>query len=179
MTDVSARVMSTVIDALQRAFSRAQPTPPLGGGVEDARLLRGDSDPYALWLPECNGGSDLLWARVDKWWYTGSYEVNSRFDGLLGSSGNKSCPTFTVMEMQIGIVRCVYSEAEVDFDKIEDDALISYDDSRRLRAAACWAMNKLERCGDVVQFLLSETNIIGPEGGALMVSHSFNAVIRL
>lgn len=186
MTDVSTDVMAKVIDGLQRAFAPGQATPPLGGGADEAHLFSGDQPPYEYFVnrrSNCSGDNccePLLWARLSRWWYTSSFETQSRFDGLLGSSGNSECPTLLVQDMEIGIMRCAHiPELDSDYDKATEEALVEFDDSRRLRAAACWAMRQAENCGLIVQSLLSETVPKGPDGGLIVVEHSFSAVLKM
>ncbi|MCM6774981.1 hypothetical protein NDR87_26410 [Nocardia sp. CDC159] len=163
MADRAITLIGFVVESLRLAFSENSATPPLGGGSPHVRFFAGDSLPLAAWAghsASCDCADPMLWVRVVRRFRTATLP-NEEPGEISG------CAIPRAITIEAGVMRCAVVAAEPPWDELEREALVQLDDSHRVDAALCRAMQCAERENAAQSTLLAAGEPFGPEGGVI------------
>lgn len=161
-------VIVHLIRAMRSAFNPLAATPPRGGGTDVVRFFAGDSVPLAAWnahSSECDCGEPFAWVRLIQRYRT---DPNS-FPAPDIRARSKGCGKLRAAEIEIGIARCAVTDPDVDWKAYENEAMVNLDDSRRLDAAACRALNCAVNDDDAIKTSIGPVVTNGPQGAVIAV----------
>lgn len=153
-------IVNTVRDAVLAAFNPTDAVMvPTGGGSATCRIVAGDAVPMQMWDAHAQGSDckePFLWVRVMRRFRSKQFPA-----AIIATD----CATQPVVELEIGVGRCSALSAEVDWDELDDEALVSLDDCWRVELALCRAQTLLTTAGRTVG--TGAITPYGPEGGVV------------
>ncbi|MGI5216261.1 hypothetical protein [Nocardia sp. CA-290969] len=162
MADTAIVVVGLMAEAMKRAFTNGQTTPPFGGGTDTVRFFAGDTMPLAVWNGYASGGNcgdPLAWVRVVRRFRTTQLPEERR-------DQKSECTETKALTVEAGIMRCAVTEPEPDWDALEKEALAALDDSVRIDQALVWAMADIEE-KVALSTMIAAGEPYGPEGGVI------------
>lgn len=164
MVDRAINVIGYVIENLRQAYSENAVTPPLGGGSPHVRFFAGDTLPLAAWVGhrnDCSCNDPMLWVRVVRRFR--SRDLPNEEAAILGAG----CGAPRAITIEAGVMRCANTDAEPRWEDLEQEALVQLDDSYRVDAALCRAMQCAEDDNKALSTALAAGEPYGPEGGVI------------
>ncbi|MBB3040131.1 hypothetical protein [Hoyosella altamirensis] len=163
MSDVLLPVVGRLQESLRQVFSNSAPTPPLGGGSDEVRFVAGDfglsMSMWNLHQDDCGCGDPFLWVRIVRRYRTSQFPADQQ--------GGAKCGTSKAATIEAGVARCAVTEPNPCWDELDREALVSADDSWRLEAAMCRAIQCATREHLVLDHAQTPIVPVGPEGGLL------------
>lgn len=159
--DPASDVVTHVIAILRDRFDPDGPCPPEGGGTTEVRFLVGDAEsPGAAWAqrPDCKG--PFLWVRVGRRYRSHPSTFPKDY---VANRNCQNADAVRVLEVEVGVARCVSMDAKPKRDKLDDEAEISFADSRRIeQVLTCIA----QQLGSKQRAVATDSvAVFGPEGG--------------
>ncbi|MGA6208058.1 hypothetical protein ACPESR_25225 [Nocardia testacea] len=162
MADPAIVVIGLMAAGLRRAFTEDQTTPPMGGGAQTVRFLAGDALPGAVWNAHrtgCDCEKPMIYLRVVRRFRTSQLPEERR-------DQKSGCDEPRALTVEAGIMRCAITDAEPEWDDLEQEAFVALDDSFRLDQALVWAMADIEE-KVALSTMLAAGEPYGPEGGII------------
>lgn len=151
MSDPAVAVVTTVMDTLAEAF--ATPTGP----APVVRFFAGDGPALAAWDSHASGGcvDPFIWVLAQRRYRSQTFPAPT--------IDTNPCALTRVLQVQIGVGRCVNVDEVPNWDAMESEAARSLADSYRIEQALCRAAKALSDEG--AQTGVDTLLPYGPEGG--------------
>lgn len=138
--DAAIDVVSAFTVGMREAFDPDGVCPPDGKGGNDVRFFAGDGELPASMIPQGPECNPLLWVRVAHRYRS---TVATFPDPFTKDSPCSGAGGIRVLAVEIGVGRCSTMEADPDWDVLEDEAIVSLDDSMRIEKVLCTVSNRL------------------------------------
>lgn len=158
-----AQIYAGVVQAAMRKIfdpARTDECRPLGEGTTDVKFFASATTPLAAWDSfsrdgECTG--PFMWVRLVSRYRSTEFPQQSTAPG--------PCAGTRVIELEVGIGRCVMMRETTDWQVMAEEMEISRDDSFQIENILCLASGELATTHHVS--LVSTDNIVpyGPAGG--------------
>jgi hypothetical protein len=157
-------VINTTANALRWAFDQMSEQPPIGGGTAEVRLFAGEALPIEAWDFHRGDGDGceepFAWVRLIRRYRSKDFPTPY--------VGGDSCAAPIVIAVEVGVARCaVISLGDCDWQRFENEAEISADDSWRVERALCQAAARLRKAQCSSMIGLDAIMPYGPDGGVI------------
>lgn len=157
--DAAVTVIGLTVTRLREFFSPTASVPPLGGGTDLVNILAGEIVVPPPWVGvdqdevSCEKCGPYLWVRLVRRWRTDAFPQES----VVGK-----CSSQRAITIEAGIARCHPFNATPE--ELEQEAAVQWDDSWRIDAALCAAMQDAERAAAAAATALGTGEPYGPDG---------------
>lgn len=160
--DPASDVVTAFVNALRQHFDPASDCPPVGGGSAEVRLIVGDDgSPAVAWEERSDCKAPFLWVRVCRRFRSRTGAFPRAFEGARVCDAKD---VFNVLEVEVGVARCVSTKLPASKQVRADEAEYSLDDSWRIERTLWVATCRLGR--DDKRLVATDTvEVFGPEGG--------------
>lgn len=168
MPDLAEPSIIHLIRAMRQVFNPTAPTPPVGGGTEHVRFFAGDQMPTAavdMHREGCGCGEPLLWVRLVQRYRT----TPPQFPNPVVLADSCITDLVPAIELEVGVMRCAVVKEEPEWCDYEKEASVSLDDSWRVEAAMCRAMDCAVNEQDAKKTAVGNVVPWGPQGGVIAV----------
>ncbi|MGW5147530.1 hypothetical protein [Rhodococcus koreensis] len=156
--DPAPKVIGLIAASVHEFFKPDQDLPPTGGGTDDINLMAGEAAIPPVWIDD-HGCSDCtepyIWVRISGRFRTTVFPA---------PADRANCGTRRAMTVEVGIARCAPFDRAPEPDKLEQQAMVQWDDAHRLDLALCKAMQRAEAVQAATDSTIGAGEPYGPEG---------------
>ena len=153
--DPAEAIINTVITTMKAVFTPTSSCPPVGGGSTLVHFVPGEGVPWDP-LEQGDDCDPFLWVRLISRYRSQAFPAPDVFVS--------PCAGVDTVNLEVGVGRCVDTNAEINWSINAQEAEWGLDDSWRLDRLVCVLSTELENTA-----LVAAEQIIpyGPDGGGI------------
>jgi hypothetical protein len=160
--DPAVEIIAAFKNGMRQGFDPESPCPPDGGGITTVRFFAGQGA-LPNWDPDTDGcAGPFLWVRAAHRYRSLRQDFPAAYARDVDDCREKP---IRVLAVEVGVARCTNMDAQPDWDTLDDEAIISLDDSWRIEQVLCAVTSRLKSKERAVATDTVEPH--GPEGGII------------